>query len=94
MENSAVYIEKVLKHYYKKLAKLKKELKETEDIITVFEELKRGENKMTDYNAMLIDLLNDKIKQWEHKWNEQRKEINRLKAEIRELKKGVNTDEK
>ena len=42
---------------------------------------------MTDYNAMLIDLLNDKIKQWEHKWNEQRKEINRLKAEIRELKK-------
>ena len=49
---------------------------------------------MTDYNAMLIDLLNDKIKQREHKWNEQRKEINRLKAEIRELKKGVNTDEK
>lgn len=45
MENSAVYIEKVLKHYYKKFAKLKKELKETEDIITVFEELKRGENK-------------------------------------------------
>ena len=49
---------------------------------------------MTDYNAMLIDLLNDKIKQWEHKWNEQRKEINRLKAEIQELKKGVNADEK
>jgi hypothetical protein len=45
MENSEIYIEKVLKHYYKKLAKLKKELKETEDIITVFEELKRGENK-------------------------------------------------
>ena len=42
---------------------------------------------MTDYNAMLIDLLNDK-------WNEQRKEINRLKAEIRELKKGVNAVEK
>ena len=49
---------------------------------------------MTDYDKMLIDLLNDKIKQWEHKWNEQRKEIKRLKAEIRELKKGVNTDEK
>lgn len=48
---------------------------------------------MTDYNAMLIDLLNDKIKQWEYKWNEQRKEINRLKAEIRELKKGVNAVE-
>lgn len=49
---------------------------------------------MTDYNAMLIDLLNDKIRQWEHKWNEQRKEINRLKAEIQGLKKGMNTDEK
>ena len=49
---------------------------------------------MTDYDKMLIDLLNDKIKQWKHKWNEQRKEINRLQAEIRELKKGVNTDEK
>lgn len=46
---------------------------------------------MTDYDKMLIDLLNDKIKQWEHKGNEQRKEINPLKAEIRELKKGVNT---
>ena len=45
MENSEIYIEKVLKHYYKKLAKLKKELKETEDITKVFEELKRGENK-------------------------------------------------
>ena len=49
---------------------------------------------MTDYNAMLIDLLNDKNKQWEQKWNEQRKEINRCKAEIRELKKGVNAVEK
>ena len=49
---------------------------------------------MLDYKTQLIDLLNDKIRQWEHKWNEQRKEINRLKAEIRELKKGVNTDEK
>ena len=54
----------------------------------------KGVNILTDYNAMLIDLLNEKIKQREHKWNEQRKEINRLKAEIRELKKGVNTDEK
>ena len=45
MEDMQKYIDKVLKHYYKKLAKLKKELKETEDIITVFEELKRGENK-------------------------------------------------
>ena len=45
MKDMQKYIDKVLKHYYKKLAKLKKELKETEDIITVFEELKRGENK-------------------------------------------------
>lgn len=43
MENSAVYIEKVLKHYYKKLAKLKKELKETEETIKAFENMKRGE---------------------------------------------------
>ena len=42
---------------------------------------------MTDYDKMLIDLLNDKIKQWEHKWNEQRKEINRLKKQLREIKK-------
>ena len=48
---------------------------------------------MTDYNAMLIDLLNDKIRQWERKCSEQRKEINKLKAEIRELKKGVKTVE-
>ena len=49
---------------------------------------------MTDYNAMLIDLLNEKIRRLEQGKNEQRKEINRLKAEIREIKKGLNTDEK
>ena len=49
---------------------------------------------MTDYDMMLVDLLNDKIRQWERKCSEQRKEINKLKAEIRELKKGVNADEK
>ena len=48
---------------------------------------------MTDYDKMLVDLLNDKIRQWERKCSEQRKEINKLKAEIRELKKGVNTVE-
>ena len=48
---------------------------------------------MTDYDKMLVDLLNDKIKQWERKCSEQRKEINKLKAEIRELKKGVNAFE-
>ncbi|MBQ6907334.1 MAG: hypothetical protein IJQ28_03050 [Clostridia bacterium] len=45
---------------------------------------------MTDYNAMLIDLLNDKIHRLEQAKEAQRKEINRLKAEIRELKKEVN----
>ena len=48
---------------------------------------------MTDYDKVLVDLLNDKIKQWERKCSEQRKEINKLKAEIRELKKEVNTVE-
>ena len=48
---------------------------------------------MTDYDKMLVDLLNDKIRHWERKCSEQRKEINTLKAEIRELKKGVNTVE-
>ena len=48
---------------------------------------------MTDYDKMLVDLLNDKIRQWERKCSEQRKEINKLKAEIRELKKEVNTVE-
>ena len=37
---------------------------------------------MTDYDKMLVDLLNDKIRQWERKCSEQRKEINKLKAEI------------
>ena len=49
---------------------------------------------MTDYDKMLVDLLNDKIRQWERKYSEQRKEINKLKAEIRELKKEVNAVEK
>lgn len=47
---------------------------------------KRGDY-MTDHKDQLIELLNDKIRQWEHKWNEQRKEINRLKKQIRELQK-------
>lgn len=48
---------------------------------------------MTDHKDQLIELLNEKVRQWEHKWNEQRKENNRLKAEIRKLKKEVNTVE-
>ena len=48
---------------------------------------------MTDYDKILIDLLNDKIKQWEHKCNEQRKEINRLKKQLREIKKNESEGE-
>lgn len=44
---------------------------------------------MTDYNAMLIDLLNEKIKDLINDKVAMRKEIKKLKAEIRELKKGV-----
>ena len=42
---------------------------------------------MTDYNSMLIDLLNEKISRLEREKNAQRKEINRLKKELSELKK-------
>lgn len=48
---------------------------------------------MTDYNKMLIDLLDEKIRRLEHEKDEQRREINRLKKEIKELKKGVNSVE-
>ena len=47
---------------------------------------------MTD-NGMLIDLLNDKIRQWERKCDEQRKEINRLKKQLREIKKNESEGE-
>lgn len=48
---------------------------------------------MADYNAMLIDLLNEKIRNLLNDKVTMRKEIKKLKAEIRELKKGVNTVE-
>ncbi len=48
---------------------------------------------MADYNAMLIDLLNEKIRDLLNDKVAMRKEIKKLKAEIRELKKGVNTVE-
>ena len=48
---------------------------------------------MTDYNAMLIDLLNDKIRQCERKCDEQRKEINGLKKQLREIKKNESEGE-
>ena len=43
MKKSEIYIEKVLKHYYNKHDKLKKELKKTEEIINIFEQVKRGD---------------------------------------------------
>ena len=48
---------------------------------------------MADYNEMLIDLLNDKINELIADKVKMRKEIKKLKSEIRELKKGVNTVE-
>ena len=48
---------------------------------------------MTDYDKMLVDLLNDKIRQWERKCSEQRKEINRLKKQLREIKKNESEGE-
>ena len=44
---------------------------------------------MTEYDKLLIELLRDKIRQWENKCNDQRIEINRLKKELREAKKEV-----
>ena len=49
---------------------------------------------MADYNEMLIDLLNDKINELITDKVKMRKEIKKLKFEIRELKKGVNAVEK
>ena len=48
---------------------------------------------MADYNAMLIDLLNEKIKDLINDKVAMRKEIKKLKTENRELKKGVNAVE-
>lgn len=48
---------------------------------------------MIDYNALLIDMLQEKIQRLEQAKDAQRKEINRLKKELREAKKGVQTNE-
>lgn len=42
---------------------------------------------MTDYNKMLIDLLNEKILHLNNLNDAKRREINRLKKRIRELEK-------
>ena len=49
---------------------------------------------MLDYKKQLIDLLNDEIRRWEHRWNEMRLENNRLKKEIKALKKELTANEK
>lgn len=48
---------------------------------------------MTDYNALLIDMLQEKIHRLEQAKDAQRKEINRLKKELREAKKEVQANE-
>ena len=45
---------------------------------------------MTDYNAELIDLLNEKILRLEQDKDRQRKEINRQARRIKELEKRLN----
>lgn len=45
---------------------------------------------MTDYNAQLIDLLNEKVRRLEQEKGKQRKEINRLTRHIKELEKKLN----
>lgn len=42
---------------------------------------------MTDYNKMLIDLLNEKILRLNIENETKRKEINRLKKRVKELEK-------
>lgn len=44
MEEMNLYIDEVLRFYYKKLAKLQKETRQVEKAIKVFEEVKRGDN--------------------------------------------------
>ena len=48
---------------------------------------------MTDYNALLIDMLQEKIHRLEQAKDAQRKEINRLKKELREAKAEVQANE-
>ena len=44
MEEMNLYIDEVLRFYYKKLAKLQKETRQVEKAIKVFGEMKRGDN--------------------------------------------------
>ncbi len=49
---------------------------------------------MSDYNKMLIDLLNEKISTLYLERAEQKKEINRLKRKIRLMEKERSEDNK
>lgn len=46
-----------------------------------------SEDMTTQHYTMLIDLLKEKIYKLEHDKDQQRKEINRLKKELRDLQK-------
>lgn len=46
-----------------------------------------AERMTVEHYTELIDLLHEKISRLEHDKDEQRKEINRLKREIKEMKK-------
>lgn len=46
-----------------------------------------AERMTVNHYGELIDLLHDKISRLEHDKDEQRKEINRLKSELRRVKK-------
>lgn len=45
---------------------------------------------MTEFNAQLIELLGEKIQRLEQEKDRQRKEINHLKRQIREMEKAAN----
>ena len=51
MEEMNLYIDEVLRFYYKKLAKLQKETRQIEKAIKVFEEMKRGD-KSENWNQV------------------------------------------
>lgn len=48
---------------------------------------------MTDYNALLIDLLLEKIRHLEHQKDEYRNEVRRLKKQIKAMDKSESEDE-
>ncbi len=48
---------------------------------------------MADYNSLLIELLQEKIQRLEQAKEAQRKEINRLKRQIKEMKKSESEGE-